>query len=81
MAPEKPTWTRRTVSRAGVELAVFEAGNRAGPTVVLVHGWPNTHSIWDGVAALLARRSSQGPTKQAREGAGGGASADGAASV
>jgi pimeloyl-ACP methyl ester carboxylesterase len=46
--------TRRTVVRDGVELAVFEGGNADGPTVVMVHGWPDTHRMWLGVAALLA---------------------------
>ena len=48
------TWTRRTVHNGDVALAVFEAGNRTGPTLVMVHGWPDTHRLWSGVAALLA---------------------------
>ncbi|MFD1147497.1 alpha/beta fold hydrolase [Saccharothrix hoggarensis] len=40
----------------GVELAVFEQGDRSAPTVVLVHGYPDTHRVWDGVASLLAER-------------------------
>ena len=27
-----------------------------GPTVVLVHGWPDSHVLWDGVVPLLADR-------------------------
>ena len=54
MTSAEPGWRRRTVSRGGVDLAVFEAGNRAGPTLVLVHGWPDTHRVWGGVAELLA---------------------------
>ena len=47
--------TRTTVARdAGVELAVFSGGDPDGATVVLVHGWPDTHRMWLGVAALLA---------------------------
>jgi len=38
----------------GTQIAVYEEGNAAGPTVVLVHGWPDSHVVWDGVAALLA---------------------------
>lgn len=54
-APEI-NWRRRTVARAGVQLAVFEVGEPADdrPTVVLVHGWPDTHSLWTPVAAALA---------------------------
>lgn len=47
---------RRTVTRGDVDLAVFEQGDPDGPTVVLVHGWPDSHRLWDGVAPLLARR-------------------------
>ncbi|QIK74612.1 alpha/beta fold hydrolase [Nocardioides piscis] len=46
--------TRRTVSRPGVDLAVFEGGNPDGPTIVMVHGWPDTHELWRGVAEVLA---------------------------
>lgn len=52
--------TRRTVTSlpdtqgSPVELAVFESGRRGAPCVVLVHGWPDTHRLWDGVAALLS---------------------------
>ncbi|GLY46931.1 short chain dehydrogenase [Lentzea sp. NBRC 102530] len=35
-----------------VELAVQVRGGD-GPTVVLVHGYPDTHEVWDRVAALL----------------------------
>ena len=38
----------------GVRLAVYEEGNRSGPTVVLVHGWPDSHRVWDSVAERLA---------------------------
>lgn len=40
----------------GTRLAVYEEGNPDGPTVVLVHGWPDSHVLWDGVVALLADR-------------------------
>lgn len=51
-------WRRRTVVRAGVKLAVFEHGEPAAdrPTVVLVHGWPDTHHLWTAVAPALAKR-------------------------
>lgn len=53
MTLDEGEWSRRTVSRGGVDLAVFEGGNRHGATVVLVHGWPDSHRVWDGVAELL----------------------------
>ena len=40
----------------GVRIAVYEEGNPDGPTVVLVHGWPDSHVLWDGVVPLLADR-------------------------
>ncbi|MEV3904819.1 SDR family oxidoreductase [Mycobacterium sp. NPDC050551] len=45
--------TRFVDSTDDVRLAVFEEGNPDGPAVVLVHGWPDTHVLWDGVAAQL----------------------------
>src|SRR4051812_24427309 len=41
-------------SSGGVRIAVYEEGNRDGPTVVLVHGWADSHVVWDGVAPFLA---------------------------
>jgi NAD(P)-dependent dehydrogenase (short-subunit alcohol dehydrogenase family)/pimeloyl-ACP methyl ester carboxylesterase len=43
-------------SADGVRIAVYEEGNPDGPTVVLVHGWPDSHVLWDGVVPLLAER-------------------------
>ena len=43
-------------STDGVRVAVYEEGNPHGPTIVLVHGWPDSHVIWDGVVPLLAER-------------------------
>jgi pimeloyl-ACP methyl ester carboxylesterase len=51
---DRPLARSRTVRRGEVELAVFEGGNPEGPTIVLIHGWPDTHRVWDGVAAILA---------------------------
>ncbi|MGX7697623.1 SDR family oxidoreductase [Gordonia polyisoprenivorans] len=55
---------RRNVNSAGVNLALFEAVADDGtatdddaPTILLVHGWPDTHVVWDGVAAHLARHA------------------------
>ncbi|SOB80601.1 SDR family oxidoreductase [Streptomyces sp. 1331.2] len=46
---------RRTVHSGGLPLAVFEQGDPAAPTVLLVHGYPDTHAVWDDIAADLAR--------------------------
>jgi len=46
--------TRHIQAHDGTRIAVYQEGNRAGPTVVLVHGWPDSHVLWDGVVALLA---------------------------
>lgn len=46
--------TRRTVRNGGVELAVFESGDPAAETLLLVHGWPDTHHLWNRVTDLLA---------------------------
>ena len=47
---------RRSVrSTDGLRLAVFEQGDPAAPTVLLVHGYPDTHAVWDDVADDLAR--------------------------
>src|ERR1700747_2922203 len=43
-------------SADGVCIAVYEEGNPKGPTVVLVHGFPDSHVRWDGVVPLLAER-------------------------
>ena len=43
-------------SADGTRIAVYEQGNPDGPTVVLVHGWPDSHVLWDGVVPLLAER-------------------------
>ncbi|MQA15323.1 MAG: alpha/beta fold hydrolase [Pseudonocardiaceae bacterium] len=40
----------------GVLLQVHESGRRGGPTVVCVHGYPDDHTAWGGVAAELAPR-------------------------
>jgi NAD(P)-dependent dehydrogenase (short-subunit alcohol dehydrogenase family)/pimeloyl-ACP methyl ester carboxylesterase len=43
-------------STDGARIAVYEGGNREGPTVVLAHGFPDSHVLWDGVVPLLAER-------------------------
>ena len=50
------TITERFVDSVdGVRIAVYEQGNPDGPTVVLVHGWPDSHVLWDGVVAAAGR--------------------------
>ena len=43
-------------SSDGVRIATYEEGNPDGPTVVLAHGWPDSHVLWDGVVPLLEDR-------------------------
>lgn len=58
MAPEFTASTATTVrhveSDDGTRLAVYEEGLPDGPTIVLVHGWPDSHVLWDGVVPFLA---------------------------
>ncbi|MFD3308050.1 SDR family oxidoreductase [Streptomyces sp. NPDC058694] len=42
------------VRTGGVELCVAELGDPAQPTVVLVHGYPDSKEVWSEVAARLA---------------------------
>ncbi|MCE7008639.1 SDR family oxidoreductase [Kibdelosporangium philippinense] len=44
----------RTVKSGDVSLAVYEQGDPVNPTVLLVHGYPDNHTMWDGVASRLA---------------------------
>jgi pimeloyl-ACP methyl ester carboxylesterase len=48
------TERERTVTSGGVPLAVFCSGDAAKPTLLLVHGYPDTHRVWDSVGAALA---------------------------
>ncbi|WP_433725708.1 SDR family oxidoreductase [Nocardia sp. CA-129566] len=48
--------TRRTVRSGEFDIAVFEYGDPSAETIVLVHGWPDTHHLWDAVVPLLAGR-------------------------
>jgi pimeloyl-ACP methyl ester carboxylesterase len=43
-------------SADGARIAVYEEGNPEGPPVVLVHGFPDSHVLWDGVVPHLAER-------------------------
>ncbi|HEY1592004.1 MAG TPA: SDR family oxidoreductase [Solirubrobacteraceae bacterium] len=46
----------RVVASGGVELAVRESGDREGPPIVFVHGYPDTKEMWDQVLAQLPER-------------------------
>ncbi|MGW5455429.1 SDR family oxidoreductase [Nocardia sp. NPDC003979] len=46
----------RVVRNGAFDIAVFEYGDPAAETLVLVHGWPDTHHLWDKVIPLLADR-------------------------
>jgi len=47
---------KRVTGSDGVRLSVRVTGPDDAPTVVLVHGYPDNGSMWDGVVAELARR-------------------------
>lgn len=56
-AVKHPYLRRPSVTSAdGTRLAVFESGNPQGPVLVAVHGYPDNHTVWDGVAAELGDR-------------------------
>ncbi|MFI5984162.1 SDR family oxidoreductase [Streptomyces sp. NPDC051555] len=44
----------RRVSTGGIELCVVELGDTERPTVVLVHGYPDSKEVWSEVAERLA---------------------------
>ena len=43
-------------SSGDVQIAAYEEGNPDGPAIVLVHGWPDSHALWDGVVPQLTDR-------------------------
>lgn len=51
---DHPVTTSTVRSGSRVDLHVVEHGDRAAPTVVLVHGYPDTSVVWDRVVPLLA---------------------------
>jgi len=46
--------TTTVTTSDGLKLAVHSAGDVAKPTVVLVHGFPDDHTAWDGIVERLA---------------------------
>ncbi|MFT4042655.1 MAG: alpha/beta fold hydrolase [Gordonia sp. (in: high G+C Gram-positive bacteria)] len=64
MSDADPGWVRHTLPSGGINLAVFAAGTDSIPAatspdhdpravVIFVHGWPDTHTVWNPVAARL----------------------------
>ena len=51
-----PTDSATVLSADGTRIAYRETGDRGAPTVVLLHGYPDTSRIWDEVAGRLAGR-------------------------
>ncbi len=47
---------KRKVRSAQVELALVEGGDSRRPTVVFIHGYPDTKELWNGVMAQLGPR-------------------------
>ncbi|MGW6034690.1 SDR family oxidoreductase [Gordonia terrae] len=52
----QPDWRRGTVTNSGIRLATYELGDTSNPTVLLVHGWPDTHHLWTHIAPRLAEK-------------------------
>ncbi len=50
--PSTAMMTSRTVDSGNLPIAVWE-GPRNGPTTVFVHGYPDTHVVWDRVVRRL----------------------------
>ncbi|MGI5129645.1 SDR family oxidoreductase [Pseudonocardia sp. CA-107938] len=47
---------RRVSTTDGLTLAAYAHGDPESPTIVAVHGYPDDHTVWDGVVAELADR-------------------------
>lgn len=48
--------TQRRVTSGAVDIAVLEDGSPEDPTVLLVHGYPDTGAVWDEVVERLRHR-------------------------
>ncbi|MBA0045993.1 SDR family oxidoreductase [Mycobacteroides sp. LB1] len=48
--------TEHVVRNGDIDVAYFIQGNPEGETILLVHGWPDSHHLWDGVVPLLRDR-------------------------
>lgn len=51
-----PGIRERRVRTGGIELCVAELGDETRPTVVLVHGYPDSKEVWTAVAERLAEQ-------------------------
>ncbi|MFF3174236.1 SDR family oxidoreductase [Streptomyces sp. NPDC057900] len=51
-----PGARERRVATGGIELCVVELGEATRPTIVLVHGYPDSKEVWTRVARQLAER-------------------------
>ena len=60
----------RRVSTGGIELCVAELGDPTRPTVVLVHGYPDSKEVWSEVAERLAEQLPCRAVRRARDTAG-----------
>ncbi len=57
ISPETLMKTRQKISGAqGVKLQVATYGDSSHTPLILVHGYPDNHQVWEGVARLLADR-------------------------
>ncbi|MBH5335882.1 SDR family oxidoreductase [Streptomyces pactum] len=56
MVAEAAGGAERRIRTGGVELCVAEWGDPAAPTVLLVHGYPDSKEVWSRVARRLAGR-------------------------
>ncbi|MFD3510248.1 SDR family oxidoreductase [Nocardia sp. NPDC058666] len=57
MTNDSPQPANQRIVRSGeFDIAVFEYGDPTADTIVLVHGWPDTHHLWDRVIPLLTDR-------------------------
>ncbi|MFD4758294.1 SDR family oxidoreductase [Streptomyces sp. NPDC058439] len=55
MSPQSlPGARERRVRTGGIDLCVAELGDESRPTVVLVHGYPDSKEVWSDVARQLA---------------------------
>lgn len=52
-APAAPLTTRMVDSSDGVRIASYEQGAPDGPVLVLVHGFPDSHRVWDAMVPIL----------------------------
>src|SRR5262249_26163868 len=53
---ESPAGHELSVHSGDVRIAALRAGDPTGPTVVLVHGYPDTKEFWTPVMSRLATR-------------------------